>query len=534
MINLAFLSRNTVILNIPSEFSSVTGLMQYLGVSAAELRKIWWYRGEMYKKFDIAKSNGRTRLISAPNHRLKMLQRKIASSLDKIYRPRQTVHGFVSGRSIKSNATAHLRSKFLMNLDIKGFFPAISEKRVLGLLVALGIEKKVSRMIARICCNEGALPQGSPSSPIISNMICFRLDKDLLTIAKNARCIYTRYADDVSFSSYKPLSSLFEGALPSPGVFSLDLLNVRLQAAFRNNGFAINPKKAHYADRHSRRAVTGLKINELVNVDRRFVRNIRAALYKVKTQGIPVAQKELVEKYGKHSKIGDHLQGRIAWVGHVKGRSDPVFRILASRYNELFPNQKLEILPTADEIRDRAVWVVEHMNEQGEGSQGTAFFMKSVGLLTAWHCVESTSKIELYHPSKPSNRFEVTVSDFDKHRDLAILNHKIPKTEFYELESSIKELKLSDRLMAVGYPGFGPGDKINVRPGQISSLPIKRAVPIIEVTQNLAQGMSGGPIIDDRDRVVGIIHKGGSAEDRDFAVRITALFEWIEESRATV
>ena len=83
--------------------------------------------------------------------------------------------------------------------------------------------------------------------------------------------------------------------------------------------------------------------------------------------------------------MASYLQGRIAWVSHIKGRSDPVFRSLAARFNKLFPGSKLEIAPTADEVRDRAVWVVEHYGE--EPAQGTAFFLKSVGLVTAWHCV---------------------------------------------------------------------------------------------------------------------------------------------------
>ena len=103
------------------------------------------------------------------------------------------MHGFVDGRSVKTNATAHLRSKFVMNLDIEGFFTSIWERRVPGLMSALGMDDRVAEILARICCNKGVLPQGAPSSPVISNMICFRMDKELQAIAKEGRCIYTRY-----------------------------------------------------------------------------------------------------------------------------------------------------------------------------------------------------------------------------------------------------------------------------------------------------------------------------------------------------
>jgi RNA-directed DNA polymerase len=177
----------------------------------------------------------------------------------------------------------------------------------------LGIDDCVAQILARICCNDSGLPQGAPSSPVISNMICFRMDKELQAIAKEGHCIYTRYADDITFSRYQPLTSLFEGPLPPAGNFSPDLLKARLQLAFKGNGFTINPEKAYYADKHSRRMVTGLKINELVNVDRRFVRNIRSALFAVERQGTATAQAVLKEKYGRESGFASHVRGRISW-----------------------------------------------------------------------------------------------------------------------------------------------------------------------------------------------------------------------------
>ncbi|TYL90327.1 hypothetical protein FXB40_32240 [Bradyrhizobium rifense] len=519
-------------ITIPKELTSEAELLKFLSISTAELKKIWWFRGRMYQKFEISKGEGKKRVISAPDRRLKMLQTKIASSLAPIYRPRNPVHGFVDGRSVKTNATAHLRSKFVMNLDIESFFSAITEGRVAGLMSALGIDGRVAEILARVCCNEGVLPQGAPSSPIISNMICFRMDKELQTIAKESRCIYTRYADDITFSSYQPLTLMFEGPPPPAGNFSPDLLKDGLRGAFRSNGFAINPQKVHYADKYSRRTVTGLKINELVNVDRKFVRNLRAALFVAEKQGVAVAQKILKDKYGREAPLASHLRGRLSWVGHIKGPSDPIFRGLASRYNKLFPSEKLEIQPTFLEIRDRAVWVVEHWGDDNieDSAQGTAFFLRSVGLVTAWHNVAKAAEIEVYHPSKPSNKFKASVFKYDADRDLAILSHDIPSTEYYELEISKRMFKIGDAMMAVGFPGFGPGDKINVRPGSISSLPTKSAVPMIEVTQKLAQGMSGGPLLDEDGLVAGVNYKGGPSEARDFAVHVSALVDWLSKS----
>jgi hypothetical protein len=168
--------------------------------------------------------------------------------------------------------------RYVVNIDLKDFFPSIRQNRMKGMLTSLTIDDQTAGIIASPCCNENHLPQGAPTSPALSNMICFRLDKQLMSIAKEARCIYTRYADDITFSSYQPPALLFEGASPSAGRFSPELLSKKVNEAIVGNGFAIHPDKTHYADRHSRRIVTGLKIHEVLNVDRRFVRNIRAAL----------------------------------------------------------------------------------------------------------------------------------------------------------------------------------------------------------------------------------------------------------------
>ncbi|PXA74279.1 hypothetical protein DMC25_25720 [Caulobacter sp. D4A] len=471
----------------------------------------------MYQQFDIAKSGKKVRSISAPDKRLKHLQRQIAPLLDSLYRVRHPVHGFVANKSVKTNAQAHLRKRFILNLDLKDFFPSITEGRIGGLLQSIGIDSRVADIIARLCTNDGRLPQGAPTSPVLSNMICFRQDKQLMSFAKENRCIYTRYADDITFSSDQPMAALFESAVPSPGRFPPDLLVTRLRAIFMANGFEINADKTHYADRHSRRMVTGLKVNELINVDRRYVRNIRAALYSVRTLGAEEAQKKFETKLGGKSNIGSHLEGKIAWLRFIRGQSDPVVRAMALRFNAAFPDRKIDVVPTRDEVRDRAVWVVDNDTDI---SQGSAFFLKGVGLVTAAHCAKGAKEVEVYHPSKRSNKFKATVVKRDEQFDLAILNHEIPTTEYYELERSLTAVAVGDDLTAIGYPDFGPGDGLNVRGGKVSSLPVKNGVSMIEVTQKLSQGMSGGPLLDDNDAVVGVTHKGGPDEGRDFVVRI--------------
>lgn len=503
---------------IPPELVDEPALLAHLKMSPAELKKIWWYRGRMYSQFDIAKGSGKVRTITAPDRRLKIVQRKLARLLDQLYRVRNPVHGFVLQRSVKTNAEAHNRRRFVVNLDLQEFFPTITEKRVAGLLRSLGVDRRVSEIVAHLCCHMGQLPQGAPTSPVLSNMICYRLDTDLLVVAKTARAIYTRYADDITFSSYQPPTPLFESVVPAVGRFLPDLLAPELRAAIANNGFVIHPDKAHYADRNSRRVVTGVKINAGLNVDRRYVRRIRAMLHSIEKLGLIDAQAKHSSSGGKGS-LATHLRGKIAYIAYLKGQTDPVVRSLAQRYNQSFNARPIKLTPTAQEKLDRSVWVVEHPEQYG-----TAFFLEGIGLVTAAHCVKEVPEVEVLHPSKHTTKFKAKVLHYDPDRDLAVLDHgAIPLTDYYELEPASKLVAVTDLVTARGFPEWGLGERLNVRAGEVSLLTARFGVKLIEVTQQLAQGMSGGPILNAAGEVVGIIHKGGPGEGRQLAISLSEL-----------
>jgi len=498
-----------------------------LGTSSAELRKIWFYRSRMYHRFDIAKRRHGSRVITAPDNRLKMIQRKLLALLEQLYRPRRPVHGFVEDRSVLSNAKTHLKRRYLLNLDLKDFFPSITEARVAGVLRSFKMPGRVADMVARLTCVDGHLPQGAPTSPLLSNMICFRLDKRLMAFSRDARCLYTRYADDITISGVQPPTLLFEGGIPAAGRLAPAQLAEGLRRIIEGNGFALHPEKLHYADRNSRRTVTGVKINEFPNVDRRYVRDLRAALHRVVTVGAEEAQKSFEEKHGGRPGVplASHLRGRIAWVTFVKGRTDPVVRALTTRYNACFPDRPLKVELSAVQKRERSVWVVDN-DETIE--QGSAFFVERVGLVTAAHCVRDATDVEIYHPSKASNKFTARVLRTSEAYDLALLEHDLPVTEFFELGLRSEPVAQGDHVSAVGYPGYGPGDGLNIRTGTVSSLPVRHGVSLVEVTQTLTPGMSGGPVLLN-DEVVGIVHKGGPGEGRNFAVDVRMLRKWLDE-----
>src|SRR5690606_10643398 len=132
---------------------------------------------------------------------------------------------------------------------------------------------------------------------------------------------------------------------PSVGRFSPKLLAPHLLESFQSNGFTINPDKSHYADRNSRRIVTGVKINAGLNVDRRYVRRIRALLHSIEKLGLIDAQAKYASLGGKGS-IAAHLRGEISYITHLKGMTDPVVRGLALRYNGRFTQQPIKLAPT--------------------------------------------------------------------------------------------------------------------------------------------------------------------------------------------
>src|SRR6266446_8198131 len=165
-----------------------------------------------YKTFQIPKRNGGQRTIKAPVDALKLLQRRLSDLLqdcvDEINTAKQrkdrAAHGFKRKRSIITNARQHRHRRWVFNLDLEDFFPSINFGRVRGFLLKnrdFELHEDVATVIAQIACHENALPQGSPCSPVISNLIAHILDVRLVHLAASARCVYSRYADDLTFST---------------------------------------------------------------------------------------------------------------------------------------------------------------------------------------------------------------------------------------------------------------------------------------------------------------------------------------------
>ncbi|MCS6899502.1 MAG: reverse transcriptase family protein [Myxococcales bacterium] len=284
-------------------FSDPADLAQQMGLSLEELRFLAFHRKvskiHHYARFILPKKTGGERIISAPMPRLKKVQRWILDNLLKKIPVHDAAHGFRDGRSIVTNATPHLRAAVVVNLDLQDFFPSVNYQRVRGIFRSLGYSDAIATPLALLCTEAEVdvfdldgehyfvasgprkLPQGAPTSPALTNLICSRLDRRLCCIANRMGFVYTRYADDLTFSA--------QGFSPSDGAPRLapnvgPLLR-RVRWVIQAEGFRVHPNKTRILHRSRRQEVTGIVVNQRLSVDRETLRKFRALLFQIEKDG---------------------------------------------------------------------------------------------------------------------------------------------------------------------------------------------------------------------------------------------------------
>lgn len=324
-------------------------LATFLEVSHSHLRFVLYDKKySKYKSFEIPKrKKSETRKISVPNWALDQLQHRLLAVFQDIYQPRGSVYGFTRGRSIVANAHYHRKGRkirHLLNVDLKDFFPSIHLGRVKGLLTAKPYElnSQVATWIAQIVSTYDGLPQGACTSPIISNMVCNKLDTQLSRFAQKYRCRYTRYADDLVFSSTEvkfPPAVKHENLLIDVNQAFLSELD---DIIVKQNKFQINESKVKLQTPNERQEVTGLVVNEFVNVPRKFIREVRAMLHDWDVNGLERATENHLTKRQKHRSpnkgrldFRSVVRGKIEFIGMVRGKNDSIYRKLFIKYSRL-------------------------------------------------------------------------------------------------------------------------------------------------------------------------------------------------------
>ena len=235
---------------------SLSDLARILDFTPSRVSYILYVRTPVdnYTSFQIPKRSGGHRTIHAPVHGLKLLQRRLSDLLqdcvDEIGhatdRSSRVAHGFVRTKSIVTNARQHRRRRWVFNLDLEDFFPSINFGRVRGFLIKnrhFELNQRVATVIAQIACHGNSLPQGSPSSPVLSNLIAHILDMRLVRFAAAAGCTYSRYADDLTFSTNKAHFPAEVAVAANRGDVQLWNVSPTLQDVIRRSGFSINGQK---------------------------------------------------------------------------------------------------------------------------------------------------------------------------------------------------------------------------------------------------------------------------------------------------
>lgn len=312
-----------------------------------------------YTTFHIPKKSGGFREISAPIVPIKIIQRQLNQVLKAVYNRKESVHGFVLGQNILSNADCHFDKRYVLNIDLKDFFPSIHRGRVRGLFMAkpYKLSWEVAGILADICCFNNMLPQGAPTSPIVSNMICAKMDSYLQRLAKKHQSYYTRYADDITFSTYL---SNFPSALATINVAGQVEVGSELQQVIEENGFKINSEKVRLQGKSHRQEVTGITVNEFPNVQRKYINQIRAMLHHWRTTDLPTAQKKFLSHYDRKGRSLDRddelfkyvVKGKIEFLGTVRGKNSPIYIRYREQLRDLAPEMVTEPKPTSEVAHD--------------------------------------------------------------------------------------------------------------------------------------------------------------------------------------
>ena len=288
-------------------------LADFLDIPRKKLSYILYIKGvdDLYTSFEIPKKSGGFRHIYAPQKDLKVIQRKLAEALyncqkeiwNKCNVNPNISHAFQKEKSFITNAKIHRNKRFVINIDLENFFDSFHFGRVQGYFLKnrnFQLPSEVATVIAQLTCYQGKLPQGAPTSPIITNLICNIFDVRISKLAKKYRLDYTRYVDDLTFSTNNK-----------------EFLNIKniffeeLEKEIINAGFSINKKKTRIQYRDSRQEVTGVVVNKKLHVSRDYYKRTRAMAYQLYKSGEYFIEDEIKGTINQ-------LEGRFSFINQLE------------------------------------------------------------------------------------------------------------------------------------------------------------------------------------------------------------------------
>ena len=284
-------------------------------------------KNNQYKTFSIPKKSGGKRIINQPLGELFTIQKEISlllliNKLDIV----DVSHAFESKKSIVTNALKHVNKKIVLNIDFKDFFTNITKADIFNALILIyNISEDNLNKICELLTYNNSLPTGSPSSPVLSNYVCNNIDIELNRYCEENKfntIEYTRYADDLTFSFTEKSN--------------LQYHLIRILSVIQENNFIINHKKVRFFYSNKRQVVTGLVVNEKVNVSRNFYKNLRAILYNWQNMGYEITSKSFYSKYPNRKDFITTISGWVNFYGQVKGKNDSKYTEFREMFNLLY------------------------------------------------------------------------------------------------------------------------------------------------------------------------------------------------------
>ena len=301
-------------------------------LTARDLTFLFITKDKRYKTYEIPKKNGKKRIISSPDNYLLRVQTLINILFQMLFSDyaHNSCNGFIYGRNIKRNAEPHVNKRFVLNIDIKDFFPSIKFRRIKAVMglnpFNLNEDKeRLAFIISNLATYKGVLPQGAPTSPIISNIVTQKLDRRIHQICKTLRVKYSRYADDLTFSSNRD-------------ILDNNFIS-KISEIITSENFEINDKKTRLRSSMNRQEVTGLIVNRKVNINREYLQTVRAMINNWDKRGLDYAtinyQKHCQTNY-KNVDFRKMLRGRINFIGEIKGKDSSTYHKLITKFEYLF------------------------------------------------------------------------------------------------------------------------------------------------------------------------------------------------------
>lgn len=537
---------------IATQFRSLSSFADVATLLEVSTRTLSWvlYAArlrEEYVETVLTKKDGGNRRVCVPPLNLRILQDKLLRVLTVIYAPKSCVTGFVRRKSVLDNAHPHVGVRFLLNFDLRDFFPSIHIGRVVGMLCQppYSVGRKAATALGQLLThNDGHLPQGAPTSPIVANMVCAPFDSAMLALSRQHRLTYTRYADDISLSTSTRRFPPELAALDADGICHLgpDLVTL-----VTSHGFSIREGKTRLRGGLRRQVVTGLVVNAFPNVPRRYVRSLRAMIHSCRKNGLAAtalthASKEGCEVRGRPEEwISNVIRGKLAYLSMVRGEDDHVVRNITRQACEIVDLAISQSTRTSDlpgqPIRRRsrrepnwALWAERYQKSvfrlkcvganTSRDAFGTAFQIGPQRFMTAGHNVERTCsdgavlKYDVWLSVPLLNEVQLqdirAVSKDGGGIDLAVGTALLPEEWPQGWMRSQERIPLAgEEVAAIGFPDVAFRDvDLVMHVGRIESVMRGyggHGAKFLSVSFASGPALSGAPLIDANGYLLGVM-----------------------------